>query len=135
MQETLVMIKPDVSKDETTVQRIVEIYESYSLQVIESVVLGMSEAQASQFYEEHQGKEFFVDLVRFMASGRSIGLRLRGEDAVNRVRTINGATDPAKAEKGTIRRMFGAHSKLPQNVVHSSADLEAAQRELKFVFG
>jgi nucleoside-diphosphate kinase len=87
---------------------------------------------ARRFYAEHEGKTFFADLVRYITSGPVLALCLAGDDAVARLRLLVGATDPVKANPGTLRYMYG--SSLQENAVHASDSDAAAARELGLVF-
>jgi nucleoside-diphosphate kinase len=92
----------------------------------------MTLQQAETFYEVHRGKPFFNDLVEFMSSGPVVVLLLRHENAVNEFRKLIGATDPAKAEPGTIRKIFAVSVQM--NAVHGSDSDENALREASFFF-
>ena len=92
----------------------------------------MTTAQAESFYEIHTGKPFFEELVEFMTSGPVMVMVLKHKNAVNAFRTLIGATDPAKAEPGTIRNLFAVSVKM--NAVHGSDSDENAEREARFFF-
>jgi nucleoside-diphosphate kinase len=92
----------------------------------------MTQADAEGFYAEHVGKPFFPELAKYMTTGPSVMLVLAGENAIAKVRAINGATNPAKAEPGTIRYDYA--TSMTENVVHSSDSPESAQREIAFWF-
>jgi nucleoside-diphosphate kinase len=92
----------------------------------------MTQADAEGFYAEHVGKPFFPELAQFMTSGPSVQIVLAGEGAIAKVRSINGATNPAKAEPGTIRDAWA--TSMPENAVHSSDGPESAAREIAFWF-
>lgn len=92
----------------------------------------MTQEQAESFYEVHKGKPFFASLVEFMISGPVIVMILRHENAVNEFRKLIGATDPAKAEPGTIRKTFAVSVQM--NAVHGSDSDENAIREACFFF-
>jgi len=92
----------------------------------------MTLQQAESFYDIHKGKPFFEDLVEFMTSGPVVVMILRHENAVNEFRKLIGATDPAKAEPGTIRKIFAIS--LQMNAVHGSDSDENAIREADFFF-
>ncbi len=87
---------------------------------------------ARRFYAEHEGKAFFADLVQYITSGPVVAVCLAGDDAVARLRLLVGATDPAKANPGTLRWMYG--TSLQENAVHASDSDAAAARELALVF-
>ena len=92
----------------------------------------MTRADVEGFYAEHVQKPFFQELAQFMTSGPTILLALGGENAVTKVRALNGATNPAKADPGTIRHDFA--STITENVVHASDSVESAAREVSFWF-
>lgn len=92
----------------------------------------LTSEQAGLFYEMHRGKPFYDGLVKFMSSGPIIAAILENEDAVNAFRKLIGATDPAKAEPGTIRKLFGKD--LGENAIHGSDSDESAERESSFFF-
>jgi nucleoside-diphosphate kinase len=92
----------------------------------------MTVGQAETFYEIHRGKPFFEGLIEFMTSGPVVVMVLRHENAVNEFRKLIGATDPAKAEPGTIRKIFAVSVQM--NAVHGSDSDENAEREASFFF-
>jgi nucleoside-diphosphate kinase len=92
----------------------------------------LTPSQAGAFYEVHRGRPFYDDLVAFMTSGPCLPMALEREDAVAHLRTVIGATDPAEAAPGTIRKLY-AESK-GKNAIHASDSLENARREVAFFF-
>ena len=96
-------------------------------------MLHLSREQAEGFYAVHRERPFFDDLVRYMTSGPVVVQALRGEDAIGRNREIMGATDPSKAEKGTIRADFA--ESIEENIVHGSDGADTAAQEIEFFFG
>ena len=132
-QQTLALVKPDgVLKG--VVDEIRQRYIDVGLRVIREQPIEFDLATASVFYQEHVGKFFFEGLVSLMCGGTSVALLLQGDDAIERVRRLNGDTDPAKAEPGTIRRDFRSAGG-PANTVHASDSPEAAKREIRLIFG
>ncbi len=131
MEMTFAMIKPNAVKA-GMVGRIIERYESARLAVCGIKIKHMTKADAEGFYAEHVSKPFFPELSAFMTSGPSVLLALGGENAVSKVRFMNGATNPAKAEPGTIRHDFAMTT--GENIVHSSDSPESAAREIAFWF-
>lgn len=95
----------------------------------------MSEYEANSLYGEHKGKSFYDELIAQMTQGCTIAVKLSGEDAVETVRRLNGATKTEEAMHGTIRHLFGTPNVGPKNAVHGSATPEDAERELKIFFG
>ncbi len=131
IERTLSIIKPDaVSKN--VVGQIVSRFESAGLKVIAARMLQLSRADAERFYAVHAARPFFKDLVEFMVSGPVFVQVLEGEGAILKNRDLMGATDPKKAEKGTIRADFA--DSIDANAVHGSDAVETAQVEIAFFF-
>lgn len=136
IQRTLVIIKPDATQRKLTGQ-ILQFYKDNGLKVIAQVGLRMSKAQAAQLYAEHKGKDFFGGLTDYMSSGATVAVVLEGEMAIEKVRKLNGATDPNDAAPDTIRGIFGPKGDEyigPNNSVHASDSEKAAAREIEFFF-
>ena len=100
--------------------------------ILSSKQMDMTLAQAEGFYEIHRGKTFYDELTQFMSSGPCVVLALEKEDAVNEWRRVIGATNPAEAEKGTIRKMYA--KSLGQNAVHWSDSDENGRKEVSYFF-
>ncbi|MBI4136119.1 MAG: nucleoside-diphosphate kinase [Candidatus Vogelbacteria bacterium] len=137
--EVLALIKPDAVRLEVWLE-IIRIYEGHGFSVKQTKLMSpMPRPLAEEFYTEHRGRDFYPRLIDFMTSGQTIALRLVGiedmelDGMIDRIRVLNGATDPRQAATGTIRRYFGLG--LPNNAVHGSADSAAASRELALIFG
>ncbi len=131
VEKTLSIIKPDaVAKN--VVGKIISRFEDNHLQVIGAKMQHLSKDQAEQFYAVHKARPFFNDLVKFMISGPVLVMVLEGENAVAKNRELMGATDPQKADAGTIRRDFA--DSLDANAVHGSDSLENAALEIAFFF-
>ncbi len=131
MERTLSIIKPDaVSRNITG--KINSMIEDAGLRIVAQKMICLSPAQAEGFYEEHRGKSFFDNLVRFMSSAPIIVQVLEGDDAISRYRKIMGATNPAVAEEGTIRKTFALS--IDKNSVHGSDSPESAAREIAYFF-
>jgi len=136
IQRTLIIIKPDATQRKLT-GKILEVYKNNGLKVITQTGLRMSKAQAAQLYAAHKGKDFFGGLTDYMASGPTVAVVLEGEMAIQKVRKLNGATDPNDAAPDTIRGMFGPKNEEyigPNNSVHASDSEEAAAKEIEFFF-
>lgn len=131
IERTLSIIKPD-AVGRNLVGKVCAQLEEGGLSIVASRMLRLSEAEAREFYAVHRERPFFDSLVRFMTSGRVVVQVLEGEDAVSRNREIMGATDPAKAAEGTIRRLHG--SGIEANAVHGSDSAENARAEIAFFF-
>ena len=130
-QQTLSIIKPDaVAKD--AIGAINSRFEASGLKILAMKMQQLSRAQAEGFYIEHQARGFFQQLVDFMVSGPVVLQVLGGEDAIARNRALMGATDPAKAEPGTIRADFA--QTVEANAIHGSDSVASAQREIRYFF-
>ncbi|MBA0915925.1 MAG: nucleoside-diphosphate kinase, partial [Nitrosospira sp.] len=126
VERTLSIIKPDaVAKG--VIGQIYSRFESNGLKIIAARMLHLSQAEAEGFYAVHRSRPFFNDLVKFMISGPVMVQALEGEDAIKKNRDLMGATDPKKAEKGTIRSDFA--DSIDANAVHGSDAPEAAAIE------
>ncbi|MCK5763182.1 MAG: nucleoside-diphosphate kinase [Clostridiales bacterium] len=131
MERTLVIIKPDAVKN-NHIGDIISIYEKNGLDIENMKIMYANEELLKKHYEEHIDKSFYPSLVEFMLSGKIVVMEITGEDAIDKVREINGATDSTKAEKGTVRNLYGFD--IQQNAVHGSADIIDANRELNIWF-
>jgi len=131
IQRTLSIIKPDaVAKN--AIGQIVARFEAAGLKVVAAQMRQLSRADAERFYAVHSARPFFKDLVDFMVSGPVFVQALEGEDAIQKNRDLMGATDPKKAEKGTIRADFA--DSIDANAVHGSDAPETAAVEIAFFF-
>ena len=130
-ENTLSIIKPDATKRNLT-GLINAKFEKAGLRIIAQKRLHMSEIMAQRFYEVHKDRPFYNDLVQFMISGPVIIQVLRGENAVLLNRTLMGATNPAEADEGTIRKEFA--ESIEANSVHGSDSSDNAINEISFFF-
>ena len=130
-ERTLSIIKPDATRRNLT-GKIVAKFEDAGLRVVASKRIHLTAAQAGEFYAEHKERGFYGELVTFMASEPVVVQVLEGEGAIAKNREVMGATDPAAADAGTVRKDF-ALSK-GENSVHGSDSSEAAAREIAFFF-
>ena len=128
---TFSIIKPDATKRNLT-GAVTKMLEEAGLRVVASKRIQMSEDQAKKFYEVHAERPFYGELVAFMTSGPVVVQVLEGEDAVKRNRDVMGATNPADAEEGTIRKAFA--ESIEANSVHGSDSDENAATEIAFFF-
>ncbi len=128
---TFSIIKPDATRRNLT-GAVTRMLEEAGLRVVASRRIQMSKAQAEEFYGVHRERPFFGDLVSFMTSGPVVVQVLEGEDAVKRNRDIMGATNPANAEPGTIRKELA--ESIEANSVHGSDSEENAATEIAFFF-
>lgn len=131
MERTLSILKPDATKRNLT-GKINAKFEEKGLKIVAQKRIMMTKYQAEQFYIVHKSRPFYNDLVNFMISGPVVLQVLEGENAVMLNRDIMGATDPQKADKGTIRAEFA--ESIEANSVHGSDSLENADAEIKFFF-
>jgi nucleoside-diphosphate kinase len=128
---TLSIIKPDATRRNLT-GAVTKMLEDAGLRVVASKRIRMTREQAESFYAVHKGRPFFAELIEFMTSGPVVVQVLEGEDAVARNRAVMGATNPAEAAPGTIRREFGLS--ISENTVHGSDSEENAAAEIAFFF-
>lgn len=128
---TLGIIKPDAVKAGYS-WKIMDMIEGAGFRVVAFKRVRLTREQAGAFYSVHRDKPFYESLVEFMSSGPVYVFVLEGERAVERFRELMGATDPAKAQEGTIRRRFG--TSVQENAVHGSDSPENARREIAFFF-
>lgn len=130
-ERTFSIIKPDATQRNLT-GKINAVIEDAGLRIVAQRRIKMSKAQAEKFYEVHKARPFYGDLVRFMTSGPIVVQVLEGDDAVRKYREVMGATDPAKAEAGTIRKQFA--ESIERNSVHGSDSPENAKIEIGLNF-
>jgi nucleoside-diphosphate kinase len=128
---TLAIIKPDAVQAGST-GKILAHLEGQGFQIRAARLVRLSQAQAEAFYAVHRERPFFRPLVTFMTSGPALALALERNDAVAHLRTVIGATDPAEAQPGTVRKLY-AQSK-ERNAIHASDSPETAAREVAFFF-
>ncbi|HJS80096.1 MAG TPA: nucleoside-diphosphate kinase [Vitreimonas sp.] len=131
VERTLSIIKPDATKRNLT-GAINALIEDSGLRIVAQKRVWLSEGQAEGFYAVHRERPFFRDLVNFMISGPVVVQVLEGENAVAKYRDVMGATNPANAAEGTIRKRFA--ESIEANSVHGSDSLENAEREIEFFF-
>jgi nucleoside-diphosphate kinase len=131
LERTLSIIKPDaVAKN--VIGKIYSRFETNGLKIIAARMLQLSRAEAEGFYAVHKGRPFFEDLVKFMISGPVMVQVLEGEGAIAKNRELMGATDPKKADKGTIRADFA--DSIDANAVHGSDAGDTAKVEIAYFF-
>jgi nucleoside-diphosphate kinase len=131
MERTLSIIKPD-AVEKNVIGEIYSRFESNGLKIIAARLVRLSRADAEGFYDVHRDRPFFNELVEFMISGPAMVQVLEGEDAIKKNRTLMGATDPKKAEKGTIRADYA--ESIQANAVHGSDAPETAAVEIAYYF-
>ena len=132
MEKSLVLIKPD-AVEKNIKANIIQAGEENGLKVIALRMETISKDFACKHYEEHIGKSFFDPLIAFITKGPLCALILEGENAIEKIREINGSTNPEVAEEGTIRKLYAANNR--ENCVHASDSPKSAEREIKLWFG
>ncbi len=131
MSRTLLIVKPDAT-ERNLIGHIVSRLEKARFKIVEMRMVRLDEQQAKKFYAVHEGKPFLDSLVKFMTSGPVVPMVLEKENAVTELRTLIGATDPAKASCGTIR--YEIARDIEKNSVHASDSDDNAVKEIGFFF-
>ena len=131
LEQTLSIIKPD-AVERNLENKIKDFIERKNLKIIKSKKVKISKEEASEFYKVHQTKPFYNELCNYLSSGPIIVMILEGENAVSKNRQLMGATDPLKAEEGTLRKMYGIS--IDKNSVHGSDSLINGKKEIDFFF-
>ena len=131
LEQTLSIIKPD-AVERNLDGEIKSFYEKNNLKIIKSKKVKISKEEASEFYKVHQTKPFYGELCNYLSSGPIVVMILEGENVVSKNRQLMGATDPKKAEDGTLRKMYGLS--IDKNSVHGSDSVENAKVEINFFF-
>ncbi len=132
VEQTLSIIKPD-GVQKNLIGEIYSRFEKAGLEIVAARMMHLSDEQAQGFYAVHKERPFFNDLVSYMTSGPVVVQVLQGEDAIAKNREIMGATNPADAGAGTIRKDFA--ESIEENIVHGSDAAETAAVEIAFFFG
>lgn len=130
-ERTLSIIKPD-GVERNLIGKIIALFEEQGLKVVASRMQILSKHEAEGFYAVHKERPFFSELTEYMCSGPVLLMVLEGDDAIVKNRTIMGATNPAQADKGTIRQLFG--KSIGENTVHGSDAHDTAQFEIGWFF-
>jgi nucleoside-diphosphate kinase len=131
IQQTFSIIKPDATERNLT-GKINAVFEENGLRIVAQKRIRMSRLQAGKFYEVHKERPFYGELVEYMVSAPVVVQVLEGENAVLKNRELMGATNPAQAADGTIRKLFAEN--IERNSVHGSDSLENAEQEIRFFF-
>ena len=131
LEQTLSIIKPD-AVERNLDNKIKVFFENNNLKIVKSKKVKVSKEEALEFYKVHQTKPFYDQLCNYLSSGPIVVMILEGENAVSRNRELMGATDPLKAEKGTLRKMYGIS--IDKNSVHGSDSIKNGKVEIKFFF-
>ena len=130
-EQTFSIIKPD-AVERNLEGKIKSFFEKNSLKIIKSKKVKITKEEASNFYKVHQTKPFYDALCNYLSSGPIVVMILEGENAVTKNRELMGATDPTKANEGTLRKMYGIS--IDKNSVHGSDSVENAKIEIDFFF-
>ena len=131
LEQTLSIIKPD-AVERNLENDIKNFFQKNNLKILKSKKVKISKEEASEFYKIHQAKPFYDKLCNYLSSGPIVAMILEGEDAVSKNRQLMGATDPGKAEEGTLRKMYGIS--IDKNSVHGSDSIENGKIEIDFFF-
>ncbi len=131
LQRTLTIVKPDAVQ-KTAIGDIIEQFEKNHFRILAMKMLEISKHQAEQFYAVHAGKSFYNSLTDFMSSGPIVVLALEKENAIADLRSLMGATNPAQAAEGTIRKKWGTN--IERNAIHGSDADDTARFELSYFF-
>ena len=131
LEQTLSIIKPD-AVERNLDGEIKSFYEKNNLKIIKIKKVKISKEEALEFYKVHQTKPFYGELCNYLSSGPIVVMILEGENVVSKNRQLMGATDPKKAEDGTLRKMYGLS--IDKNSVHGSDSVENAKIEINFFF-
>ena len=131
IEQTLSIIKPD-AVERNLEKKIKSVFEKNKLKINKNKKVKISKKEAEEFYKVHQAKPFYEDLCNYLSSGPIVVMILEGENAIAKNRQLMGATDPLKADEGTIRKMFGIS--IDKNSVHGSDSKENAKKEINFFF-
>ncbi|KAF9756196.1 Nucleoside diphosphate kinase [Nosema granulosis] len=125
------MIKPDATK-RNLIGKINSYLENAGLKIVAQKMVRLEESQAREFYAEHKERSFFSGLITYMTSAPVVLQVLKGENAITKSREIMGATNPAEARPGTVRKDFAVD--IEANSIHGSDSIESAEREINFFF-
>ena len=131
LEQTLSIIKPD-AVERNLENEIKLIFEKNELKITKNKKVKINKREAEEFYKVHQTKPFYEDLCNYLSSGPIVVMILEGDDAIAKNRQLMGATDPLKADDGTIRKIYGIS--IDKNSVHGSDSKENAKKEIDFFF-
>ena len=131
IEQTLSIIKPD-AVERNLENKIKSIFQKNNIKILKSRKVKISKEEASEFYKVHQTKPFYEKLCNYLSSGPIVAMVLEGEDVVSKNRQLMGATDPTKAEEGTLRKMYGLS--IDKNSVHGSDSVKNGKIEIDFFF-
>jgi nucleoside-diphosphate kinase len=130
-ERTLTIIKPD-AMEAGHMGDIIKVFEANQFKIVAARLVNLSKQEAEGFYAVHRGKGFFESMTTFMSSGRALVMVLEGENVIARLREVMGATNPANAAPGTIRKLYATN--IERNAVHGSDAPETAAFEIAYFF-
>ena len=131
IEQTLSIVKPD-AVERNLENRIKSFFKEKNLKILKNKKVHITKEEAAEFYKVHQTKPFYKNLCNYLSSGPIVVMVLEGEGAIFKNRQIMGATDPLKAEEGTLRKLYGLS--IDKNSVHGSDSAESAKTEIDFFF-
>ena len=131
IEQTLSIIKPD-AVERNLESEIKEIFKNNGFVILKEKKIQIDKSEAEKFYKVHETKPFYNDLCNYLSSGPIVAMILEKVDAVSENRKVMGATDPAKADEGTIRKKYGLS--IDKNSIHGSDSIENATKEINFFF-
>ena len=131
IEQTLSIIKPD-AVERNIDNKIKSFFQKNNIKILKSKKIKISKEEACEFYKVHQAKPFYDKLCNYLSSGPIVVMILEGEGVVSKHRLLMGATDPSKAEEGTLRKMYG--TSIDKNSVHGSDSVENGKIEIDFFF-
>ena len=131
-EKTLSIIKPD-AVERNLEKEIKSFFEKNNLKILKTKKVQITKEEAADFYKVHQTKPFYQALCNYLSSGPIVVMILEGEDAISKNRKLMGATDPSKAENGTLRKKYGIS--IDKNSIHGSDSVDNAKIEIDFFFG
>ena len=131
IEQSLSIIKPD-AVERNLENKIKSFFQKNNIKILKSKKIKISKEEACEFYKVHQAKPFYDKLCNYLSSGPIVAMILEGEGVVSKNRLLMGATDPAKAENGTLRKMYG--TSIDKNSVHGSDSVENGKIEIDFFF-
>ena len=131
IEQTLSIIKPD-AVERNLENKIKSFFQKNNIKILKSRKVKISKEEASEFYKIHQAKPFYDKLCNYLSSGPIVAMILEGEDVISKNRKLMRATDPAKADEGTLRKIYGIS--IDKNSVHGSDSIENGKIEIDFFF-
>tara|TARA_B110000438_G_C15575274_1_gene547179 strand:+ start:332 stop:736 length:405 start_codon:yes stop_codon:yes gene_type:complete len=130
-EQTLSIIKPD-AVERNLENEIKNFFQKNGIKIVKSKKVKVTKEEASEFYKVHESKPFYGELCNYLSSGPIVAMVLEGDSVVTKNRELMGATDPLKAEEGTLRKKYGIS--IDKNSVHGSDSVENAKKEIDFFF-